>query len=71
MERGSCPNCPDARVRQSSGGPLKCAVSRRLDVGAPVDAHVGHHMCCVLRRVAVSTGRCFLVSDGWRSPAAF
>ena len=31
MERGRCPNCPDARVRQSSGGPLKHAVSRRLD----------------------------------------
>ena len=72
MERGSCPNCPDARVRQSSGGPLICAVSRRLDVGAPVDAHVGHHMCRVLRRVAVCTGlQSFLVSDGWRSPAAF
>ena len=36
MERGSCLNCPDCRVRQSSEGPLKCAVSRHFDVGAPV-----------------------------------
>ena len=47
IETGGRWGC-DARVRQSSGGPIKHAVSRRLDVGAPVDAMLA--TCPALRR---------------------